>query len=394
MDSFLAKPYRTGQVANFLIIIFNFLLRTAPLNRMIQTRMNNEKAFDPNGVGVKNGAFFSLNHPLDSSEILIQSIAWDVTTSYRPGTRNGPEFILDCSSQVDYYAHDIEKPWEMKLGTLPLNKTFLEKSILLREKTEKLIEFLEEGHQLEDSSEMMNISIEVNKENENLHQHYYLETKKALNEGKKVITVGGDHSVSEGPIRAYAEKYQNLSILHFDAHADLRVAYEGFTHSHASIMNRVLETTSVSKLVQLGIRDVSQGEILKIKSDSRIKTYFDVDMKQRLYNGESYKSFCEEVVSHLSENVYISFDIDGLDPKLCPNTGTPVPGGLEAEQVQFLLEMITKKGKKIVGADLVEVAPDESGQSDWDGNVGARMLWQLCLGVYRTLLINPLGNAL
>ena len=95
----------------------------------------------------------------------------------------------------------------------------------------------------------------------------------------------------------------------------------------------------------------------------------------RQYEGESFKQVVDDIISHLPDNVYISFDIDGLDPKLCPNTGTPVPGGFEFNEVVFLLKQLAASGKKIIGFDLVEVAP---GEDDWNGNVGARLLYKLC----------------
>ncbi|RYZ63155.1 MAG: agmatinase, partial [Proteobacteria bacterium] len=219
-----------------------------------------------------------------------------------------------------------------------------------------------------------------NEECRRVHEMTRSETEKQLSKNRAVITVGGDHSCAEGPIQAYAQKFPNLSILHIDAHADLRVAYEGFTYSHASIMDRVLETTTVKKLVQLGIRDVSPGEVKRTEDDPRIATFFDWDLKDHLQDGGSYKAFAEKVISELTEDVYVSFDIDGLDPKLCPSTGTPVPGGLEFEQATALIRAVVKSGRRIVGADLLEVSP---GADDWDGNVGARILYALTLAVYQ-----------
>lgn len=339
--------------------------------------------FDPNAIGVKNGAFFGLDTPVEQAEIVFQSVPWDITTSYRPGTRNGPELILDCSTQVDLYSRDVEKPWLMKLGTIPVPQGMLEESARLRAETEKYIEFLEQGGEIKDSPEHLKNLTRFNQECASVHQAIREQTAKQLKAGRAVITVGGDHSCAEGPIQAYAEKFPNLSILHIDAHADLRVAYEGFTYSHASIMDRVLETTSVKKLVQLGIRDVSPGEVERTQQDPRIRTFFDWDLKDHLQNGNSYRAFMDQIISELTSDVYVSFDIDGLDPKLCPSTGTPVPGGLEFEQATALIRAITKSGRRIVGADLLEVAPGEN--DDWDGNVGARILYALTLAVYQGL---------
>ena len=332
--------------------------------------------FDPSGVALKNGSFFGLDCSAEQSEILIQSLPWDVTTSYRPGTRLGPQAILEASYQVDFYTPFLNDAWKMKIATLAFPKDLLNHSQQARTQSEKYIGFLESGGDLSSSPAMQEILMS----NRKLQKISYEQTKKWLSQGKKIMTVGGDHSVSFGPIQAYSEKFSDLSVLHFDAHADLRNAYEGFEHSHASIMFNVMKLKNIQKLVQVGIRDVSPTEIEFIGSDDRIKTYFDWDLKEAAFNGRNWHQVCDEMISQLSQNVYISFDIDGLDPKLCPNTGTPVAGGLEFAQATYLIQSVRRSGRKIVGADLVEVAPGPDGDQ-WDGNVGARLLFQLCIAM-------------
>jgi agmatinase len=200
-----------------------------------------------------------------------------------------------------------------------------------------------------------------------------------LAEGRIPAVIGGDHSTPYGLIQAVTEKYNgDLGILHIDAHADLRDAYQGYQHSHASIMHNVMEKVRPAKLVQVGIRDFSPGEYAYIQSNDRIKTYFDPLTKRRLNKGESWQKICDEAVAHLPKNVHISFDIDGLSPELCPGTGTPVPGGLSFDQALALFATVAESGRKIVSFDLNEVAEEENSISDWDGNVGARILFKLC----------------
>ncbi|MCF8411225.1 MAG: arginase family protein, partial [Crocinitomicaceae bacterium] len=128
--------------------------------------------------------------------------------------------------------------------------------------------------------------------------------------------------------------------------------------------------------VQVGIRDISQSEIDLIElSNHRIRTFFDWDLKENSFNGISWSNQVDEIISELPQNVYVSFDIDGLIPSLCPNTGTPVAGGFQLEEITFLLFKLVESGKRIIGFDLNEVSPGESG--DWDANVGARALWNL-----------------
>jgi agmatinase len=140
--------------------------------------------------------------------------------------------------------------------------------------------------------------------------------------------------------------------------------------------NSLKEIPQIKKLVQIGIRDYSEGEWNYVKdSNSRVITYFDADIRSRQFEGESWKQIAEEIVDQLPENVYISFDIDGLDRKLCPHTGTPVPGGFEKEEVFYIFKKVLQSRKKIIGFDLSEVGV---GESEWNSNVGARMLFKLC----------------
>lgn len=335
---------------------------------------------DPSGVAIRNGQFLGLDVSLAEAKVVMLPIPWDVTTSYRPGTVGGPEAILNASYQLDLYSPWREEVWKTALHTLEIDQAWVTKSQSLRKSAEKLIGFLEEGGDVSESQSMQKLLAEVNSGCEMLHQWSYEQSLKHFRSHKKVLTFGGDHSVSLGPIRAAAEHYGEISVLHFDAHADLREAYEGFQDSHASIMFNVMKNPKIKKLVQVGIRDVSAVEVDLIKKDSRIKTYFDWDLQLRKAEGQSWSSVCQEIVSQLGKKVYISFDIDGLDPKLCPNTGTPVPGGLELFEASHLIREVTKSGREVIGADLVEVAPGPEGD-EWDGNVGARTLFQLMLSL-------------
>jgi agmatinase len=218
---------------------------------------------------------------------------------------------------------------------------------------------------------------DVNEGSVFLNNWVYQQTKALLDSGKLVGLLGGDHSTPLGYMKAVAEKHGDFGILQVDAHCDLREAYEGFVYSHASIMyNAIKEIPQLQKLVQVGIRDFSFGEWELIQQNAdRIKTYFDRDIRIRQFEGETYKAIVDEIVSQLPQKVYISFDIDGLDPKLCPNTGTPVQGGFETEQTFYLMNKIRQSGRQIIGFDLCEVSTSESG---WDANVGARVLFKLC----------------
>jgi agmatinase len=138
----------------------------------------------------------------------------------------------------------------------------------------------------------------------------------------------------------------------------------------------VNEIPAVSRLVQLGVRNLSEEEWNCVcNSNYRIVTYLDQQVKGRMYEGENWRMIADEVIQHLPEKVYLSFDIDGLDPKQCPHTGTPVPGGYDMEQILYVVNRMIEQGKQLIGFDLVEIGIGEDGV---DSHVGARLLWRLC----------------
>lgn len=331
--------------------------------------------FNPNELGMANGNYFALPYTLDESDIALISVPWDVTTSYRPGTSDGPSAIIEASLQVDLYDANVPDAWKVKIGTLPADKSIKKRNKTLRKSAEKVIEHLENGGSYEEVSDLLEV---VNKAGEELNTIVYEQSLKLLNAGKIPGVVGGDHSVPLGQMRAIGEKFDDFGILHIDAHADLRIAYEGFRYSHASILyNALNEVTQISQLTQIGIRDFCEQEASIIDNDPRIRCFTDFELKKNLFEGKSWKKQCEDIISSLPNNVYISFDIDGFSPELCPGTGTPVPGGLSFRETDYLLQMLALSGKRIVGFDLCEVAPSE--ESEWDANVGARILYKLCI---------------
>lgn len=331
--------------------------------------------FNPNEPGISNGNYFALPYSVEESDIIIISAPWDVTTSYKEGTHQGPNVIKDASLQVDLFDVNVKNAWEVKIGTHPLDQTLLKKNKKIRKIAQQVIAYLEKGTEIEQESDLLKT---VNSASEELNSYIKETALTYINQGKIVAILGGDHSVPLGNIKAIGEKYDDFGIFHIDAHADLREAYEGFTYSHASIIyNALNEIPQISQLTQLGIRDFCQEEANIINTDPRIRCYTDMELKKNSFEGKNWKKQCEEIVATLPANIYISFDIDGLSPDLCPNTGTPVPGGLNFGEIDYLLWMIANSGKRIVGFDLCEVAPGQD--NEWDANVGARILYKLCI---------------
>jgi agmatinase len=335
------------------------------------TKQDKIKSFDPNSIGNKNAGLFGLPFELEECETVLVPVPWEVTVSYGGGTADGPAAIAEASYQVDLYDPVVPDAWKLGIGMDEISDVIRTKSDALRSKAEAYIDALSNGE-----PENKKVQEEIRKDCVWMNDWVKQRVLHFLNQNKIVGLIGGDHSTPLGMMQALAEKFGDFTILQIDAHADLRNAYEGFEFSHASIMFNALKIKQVEKLVQVGIRDFCQEEIDLINnSNGRVKTFFDRDIKHTMYNGDSWDRICNRIVNELPQKIYLSFDIDGLDPKLCPHTGTPVAGGFETEQVLFLLEKVVKSGRQIIAFDINEVTPGPD--DEWDANVAARLLYRI-----------------
>jgi len=332
--------------------------------------------FDPSGVGLKNGHFIGLPFTEEEASIVLLSVPWDVTTSFGEGTSTGPHNILDSSIQLDLHDEDVPDAWKMGIFLRHFDLFWLNLNNELRSEAQTYIDYLENGGKSLDEIDFMKVRKKINAACLKLKEWVLDESTKLLESGKLVGIIGGDHSTPLGYMEALAKKYPAFGILQIDAHQDLRNAYEGFTYSHASIFHNALKIKNITQLHQVGIRDFCQEEIDLVKAEGqRVKVWTDKQIKADQFTGKTFHDTCQEILSGLPPQVYISFDIDGLSPDLCPNTGTPVPGGLRFEEACYLLNQVVESGREIIGFDLCEVA---GVGNDWDGNVGARILYKLC----------------
>ncbi len=339
--------------------------------------MTDLSQFDPNSVGNPNFNIFGLPTTEEDARLVILPIPWEVTVSYNAGTARAPDHIFTASLQVDLFDEETQGAWKQGFYMRPIEKKILTKSDFLRKEAELYIGYISGGEDLGDNKFMCKSLREINEGSVFLNDWVYEQTTDLLAKGKLVALLGGDHSTPFGFFRAMADKHGQFGILQIDAHMDLRKKYEGFNYSHASIMfNSLEEIPSITKLVQVGIRDFCDEEYDYMQaSEERIVTYFDKDIKERQYEGETWKSIVEDIVSKLPQNVFISFDIDGLKPNLCPHTGTPVHGGFEVQEIYYLFKKVLESGRKLIGFDLNEVGVS---RDEWDENVGARILFKLC----------------
>jgi len=260
--------------------------------------------------GIDEEEYSSFNN----AQIIIWPVSYEGTVSYGTGTGEGAMAIVDASRNMELYEEETDSE-VYKLG----------------------IHTLEEFKPLDTPEAMMD--------------GLYERTKELLESDKFICMLGGEHSVSAPVIKAHAEKYPGLSVLQIDAHADLRDTYDGTPHSHASIMARVVKDLRIPS-VQVGIRSISGEEAKALKDGLPTKIFWARDVVGRT-------DWIDEAVSSLTDQVYLTIDIDGLDPSLVATTGTPEPGGLGWYETLALIRRIAEK-KKIVGMDLVEYSYAEN----------------------------------
>ena len=245
---------------------------------------------------------------IDTSRILILPVSYEGTVSYGSGTGAGAMAIVDASRNMELYEEETNtEVYKLGIHTLP--------------------EFTPRSTP------------------ESMMADLYSYSSQLLKLDKFICMIGGEHSVSAPIIKAHYEKYDDLSVLQIDAHADLRDTYDGTPHSHASIMARVVKDLAIPS-VQVGIRSLSADEARSINSGLPTKIFWARDIVGRT-------DWIDEAVESLTENVYLTIDIDGLDPSLVPTTGTPEPGGLGWYETLTLIRKLAEK-KRVVGLDLVE----------------------------------------
>lgn len=361
--------------------------------------------FDPEGVGVRNGNYFGMPFVPEEAALVLISVPWDVTSSYGEGSSAAPDAIIEASTQLDFYDPWALEEWRKGIATLPVDYSIAEKNAALRDDARKIIECQEAGGRIEGHPLLTRKLEKINSASAELNEAVYKTALEWLRHGKIVGLVGGDHSVPLGLIRAIAEHYgagkdgkgaggdigglgggrmdgNGTGILHLDAHCDLREKYEGFDHSHASIMFNALGFGGIDRIVQVGVRDFSRTELQTASraqtdaGEAKVVQFTGQRIAEDGFAGVTWAEQCERIVAELPERVYISFDIDVLSPEFCRNTGTPVPGGLSFDRATWLIKKVVDSGRTIVGFDLCEVAPSPA--DVYDASVGARVLFKLC----------------
>ncbi|MEN0020980.1 MAG: agmatinase [Planctomycetota bacterium] len=321
-------------------------------------------------AGDASDGIFGIDCAGERAAIVLTPAPVDATTTYGRGTAAGPAAIREASAQLDLADRRFGDAWRAGIYMDDAPPGIIE----LAEQADRIARpiIARGGATGVDHDAIAQLDAIGDRITNTIRER----TAELLTAGKVPGLIGGEHSVSLGAIQAVAAHHGSLGVLQIDAHLDLRRAYLGMKHSHASVMHNVVASVpTLDNLVAVGVRDVCREELDAINADRRLSAYFDDDIADRIAAGENAANIWHDVISDLPNNIYISFDIDGLDPSLCPSTGTPVPGGLTFRDASQLLHAIVRAGKRIVGFDLVEVAP---GPTECDANVGARILYRLC----------------
>jgi agmatinase len=337
-----------------------------------------QPAFHPDDAAQPGSGIFGLSDDPASARVHVIPVPFDATTSYRKGAARGPAAVLQASRQVELFDLMLGKPYTQGICMLEADPRVAAANEEASAKADRIIAV---GGMIGGDRSLAKDLARVNEIGEEINAIVRRATKTALDAGKMPAILGGDHSVPFGAIQAASERFPGLGVLHFDAHADLREAYEGFTWSHASIMHNVASRLDgVAMIAQVGIRDVGEREHERILgSKGRIRTLFDTEWARARLEGFNLRELVKKRLEPLPEHVYVSFDVDGLDPALCPNTGTPVPGGLSWHEAMLWIEELAKSGRTIVALDLNEVnpGPGDPEIDSWDAIVGARLLYRL-----------------
>ncbi|PLW92363.1 MAG: agmatinase [Marinilabiliales bacterium] len=339
-------------------------------------------SFNPDNNFLQSEGIFGLPFTYDDAKLILIPVPWEVTCSYGDGTCKAPDAIYKASFQIDLFDHNLGEEWKKGIYLDLAPEYIYDDNAVQRRFARQIIHHLETESKPLNDRQTKQLD-EVNKVCDGMNAYVAEKSTQIHTDGKISGLVGGDHSAALEHIKAVAKREKEIAVIQIDAHADLRESYMGFTHSHASLMNNLAkDATGITKVIQLGLRDICKAEADLIQSSPLFSAFFMNDIRQWQYEGKKLKDIYSDIIKDLPDKVYISLDIDGLDPSLCPNTGTPVPGGFDFYEVVFLFAMLHESGKKIAGFDLCEVGISDN--SEWDANVAARLLYQLCLYTLRS----------
>jgi agmatinase len=322
------------------------------------------------------GYYFRDAMSTQEAEIVLVSAPWAVTSASGQGAAYTPDAIIDASTKVSLY--DIVSQTSIcgRVATAEVDYDLQELSLQLGGDAAKVVSHIEDGGTLSGDYFARKV-VRINLGFRDMHRSVGKRVFRFASKGKIVGVVGGDHSVAFGAVRSISSVYPQMGVLFIDAHSDLRPSGKIFDYSHLSVARNIVdEIPAVSKLVQVGVRDMSREEMDFAQNHPKITMFCHEKLTAERFSGRSWGEVCDDVVAQLPDKVYISFDIDALSPECCPHTKRPVAGGMTFDEAVCLINRVAESGREIVGFDLTEIVPVM--ESGVDAAVGARMLVKLC----------------
>lgn len=338
----------------------------------------NKIDFDPNGLVPDNGNYFGIPLDAEHAALVLISAPWDTTVSTRAGSSYAPDAIIEASRFVDFHEPMAPNSWRKGIATLPIDYSIQDMSHRLRSDADKVISMSHtDADYIIDNLMHSRRLRRINEASMLVNDKIYLQSRRWLQRGKIVGLVGGDHSTAYGNMRAVGQCFSEFGVLHIDARCNLKEGCYGFHHSHSSVMHNALrDIDSLKRLVSVGVREFSPAEWQRSQEDERIRLFTGQYLWSSHFEGVNWSTMCDNIISELPENVYISLDIDGLTIECSPHTGTTISGGLRFPEVVYLMDKLVESGRKIVAFDLSEVVPDVDDKTD--AMIAARLLFKMC----------------
>lgn len=334
------------------------------------------------GSSDNGGFYFRDAMSTQDADIVLVSAPWAVTSAGGEGAVYAPDAIIDASTAVSLYDVVSQTSISGRVATAEVDYDLQESSIQLGGDAAKVVSHIEDGGTLSGDYFARKV-VRINLGFRDMHRSVGKRVFRFADKGKIVGVIGGDHSVSLGAVRSISAVHPGMGVLFIDSHSDLRPSGRIFDYSHLSVARNIVdEVAQVSKMVQVGVRDISQEEIEFAEKHPKITLFCHEQMTAGRFSGRSWSEVCDDVVAELPKKVYISFDIDALSPECCPHTKRPVAGGMTFDEAVCLINRVAESGREIIGFDLTEIVPVM--ESGVDAAVGARMLVKLCAAALKS----------
>lgn len=336
--------------------------------RFLKAVLDNDYASDA-------GCYFRDTTSTDEAKLVVVSAPWSVTSDYGRGAAYAPDAVIEASAKKDIYDIHTHLSLEGKVATAEIDYNIQECSGQLGREAERIAINIEENGEVVGDKSLSRVE-RVNVGFGEMQASVYGQVLRVAKAGKRVAVVGGDQSVAFGAVKALSECYEGVGVLSVDAHADLHKEQSPYLYSHTTIMRNIAEELPlVSKIVEVGVRDITHDEAEFVASNDKVEIFFSEALAARRFEGESWRDICDEICAALPAKVYISFDIDALKIEFCHNTNAPVPGGMTFDEVVYLINRVVATGHEIVGFDITEVVPNLD--NPMDARVAARLLGKM-----------------